>query len=42
MALGCALALIPARKRDVLERAVPGAAVDDAPPPAPPLVEAHT
>jgi cytochrome c-type biogenesis protein CcmF len=40
MALGCALALIPARKREVLQRTVAGALIDDSPPA--PLVEART
>jgi cytochrome c-type biogenesis protein CcmF len=40
MALGCALALIPARKREVLQRTVAGALIDDSPPV--PLVEART
>jgi len=39
MALGCALALVPARKRDVLARATTGA-TDDAAAPAP-LAEAR-
>jgi len=39
MALGCALALVPARKRDVLARAITGAPGDDAAPA--PLAEAH-
>jgi cytochrome c-type biogenesis protein CcmF len=40
MALGCALALIPARKREVLKGTVPGALIDDSSPA--PLVEART
>jgi len=43
MALGCALALIPARKREVLPPAGAGERVDeDSPAPAAPLVEART